>query len=99
MQCPYFSVVCTSLVVTLSFVLYCRVVTGLEEWPEVYNENPKNKGFDHGGAPLRSLYLEDGETLRVGTLRYVVAQFLSPTLTYAELVRMGTMEDEIGEGG
>jgi hypothetical protein len=62
------------------------VVTGLDEWPEEYNENPRHRGFDHGGEPLQSLLLEDEKTRRVGPLRYVVAQFLSPKLTYRELV-------------
>jgi hypothetical protein len=69
-----------------------RVVTGLEEWPESYNENTKQKGFDHGGKPLQSLYVDEKkEKLRIGQLRYVVAQFISPTLSYRELVELGVI--------
>jgi hypothetical protein len=69
-----------------------RVVTGLEEWPEGYNENPNQKGFDHGGKPLQSLYVDEKkEQPRIGQLRYVVAQFISPTLSYRELVGLGVL--------
>jgi hypothetical protein len=61
--------------------LLCRVVTGKNLFPEIWNEASNNKGFDHGGDALT-------ETTNLGPLRYVIAQFVSPLLKDHEMVAL-----------